>query len=235
MKKFLSLITFSLSLSLSVFSQTADEVIEKHLAAIGGKEKLMQLNTLVTEGSLAVQGMDIPIKISQEHSKAQRVEIAVMGMTGYIINTTTEGWSYLPFQGQASPEALPAEVVKESADQLDIQSPLLNYKEKGHTVEFIGKEDVEGTECFKLKIIFKGGAEATMFFDPSTYYMIKQITKSKATGQETTQEQTFSNFTKQEGYTFPFSMTGMGPGGVVSITKIEINKSLEESLFKVPK
>ncbi len=235
MKKFISLVTLSLSLVLPAFSQTADEIIEKHLAAIGGKEKLLQLNTMITEGSLSVQGMDIPIKISQEHNKGLRVEIAVMGMTGYIINTTTEGWTYLPFQGQAAPEAMPAEVVKESADQLDLQSPLLNYKEKGHTVEFIGKEDFEGTECFKLKVLYKGGAEATMFFDPSSYNMIRQITKTKSTGQEATQDQTFSNFTKQEGYVFPFSLTGMGPGGIVTVTKIEFNKTLDESLFKVPK
>jgi hypothetical protein len=219
----------------SVFSQTADEIIEKHLAAIGGKEKLMQLNSVVTEGNLSVQGLDIPIIISQQHNKGQRVEIAVMGMTGYIINTLTEGWTFLPFQGQAAPEAMPAEAVKEGADQLDLHSPLMNYKEKGHTVEYLGKEDFDGTECFKLKAILKGGAEATMFFDPASYYLIKQITKTKATGQEISQEQTFSSFTKQDGYVFPFSMTGMGPGGVVTVTKIEINKTLDGSLFTVPK
>ena len=235
MKKLFSVVTLSLILALPAFSQTLDEIIEKHLAAIGGKEKLMQLKTSITEANLSVQGMEIPIKILQEHNKGTRVEIAVMGMTGYVINTPSEGWTYLPFQGQASPEAMSAEVVKESADQLDLQSPLLNYKEKGHTVELIGKEDYEGTECFKLKVIFKGGAEATMFFDPSTYYLIKLVTKSKAAGQEAIQEQTFSNFTKQDGYVFPFSMTGMGPGGVVTITKIEINKAIEESSFKVPK
>lgn len=235
MKKVISLLTLSLVLMAPVFSQTADEIIEKYLTAIGGKEKLMQLNTMVTEGNLSVQGMDIPIKISQEHNKGQRVEIAVMGMTGIIINTPTEGWNFLPFQGQAAPEAMPAEAVKEGADQLDLQSPLMNYKEKGHTVEYLGKEDFDGTECFKLKVIFKGGAEATMFFDPATYYLIKQVTKSKATGQEMTQEQTFSNFTKQDGYVFPFSMTGMGPGGVVTVTKIEINKTLEGTIFSKPK
>jgi len=235
MKKIISLITLSLSLTVSVFTQTADEIIEKHLTAMGGKEKLMQLNTMVMDGNLSVQGMDIPIKISQVHGKAQRVEISVMGMTGYIINTSTEGWTYLPFQGQAAPEAMPAEAVKEAADQLDLQSPLMNYKEKGHTVEYLGKEDFDGTECFKLKVLFKGGAEATMFFDPSSYYLIKQITKSKATGQEITQEQTFSNFTKQDGYVFPFSLTGMGPGGVVTVTKVEINKTVDESIFTVPK
>ena len=235
MKKLFSLAALLFVMAISVQAQTVDEIIEKHLAAIGGKEKLMQLNTMIMEGNLTVQGMDIPIKISQEHNKGQRVEISVMGMTGYLINTPAEGWNFFPFQGQATPEAMSAEAVKEATDQLDLQNSLMNYKEKGHQVEYISKEDFEGTECFKLKVLFKGGAEATMFFDPVTYYMIKQITKTKSTGQEAVQEQTFSNFTKQDGYVFPFSLSGVGPGGVVTVTKIEINIPLDESLFKAPK
>ena len=235
MKKLFSLAVLLSVLIVSARAQSADEIIEKHLAAIGGKEKLMLLNTTIMEGNLSAQGMEIPIKISQSHNKGMRVEISIMGLTGYIINTTSEGWTYMPFQGQSAPEAMPAEAVIEASDQLDLQNSLMNYKEKGHQVEYIGKEDVEGTECLKLKVLFKGGAEATMFFDPSTYYIIKQLSKTKSTGQEAVQEQTFSNFTKQDGYVFPFSMTGMGPGGTVTVTKIEINKPLDESLFKVPK
>ena len=235
MKKLFSLAFLLSGMILSVQAQTADEIIEKHLAAIGGKEKLMQLNTMITEGNLSVQGMEIPIKISQEHNKGMRVDISLMGVNGYIINTPGEGWTFMPFQGQAAPEAMPAEAVKEASDQLDLQGALMNYKEKGHQAEYIGKEDVEGTECLKLKVLFKGGTETTMFFDPSTYYMIKQKVKTKSTGQEAVQEQTFSNFTKQDGYVFPYSMTGLGPGGVVNITKIEINKPFDESLFKLPK
>jgi len=235
MKKIFSVIITLLFISFNAISQTADEIINKHIEAMGGKEKLLQLKTMVTEGSLSVQGMDIPIKISQEHNKGQRVEISVMGMTGYIINTPIEGWQFFPFQGQVSPEAMSPEAVKETADFLDIQNNLLDYKDKGHKVEYVGKEDFEGTECFKLKVMLKGGSEATMFIDPSTYYVIRQLTKTKATGQEMVQDQTFSNFKKQDGYTFPFSLTGMGPGGIVTVSKIELNKTLDESLFKVPK
>jgi hypothetical protein len=235
MKKIFSVIITLLFISFNAASQTTDEIVNKHIEAMGGKEKLLQLKTMVTEGSLSVQGTDIPVKISQEHNKGQRVEITVMGMSGYIINTPTEGWQFFPFQGQAAPEAMSPEAVKESVDFLDIQNNLLDYKQKGHQVEYVGKEDFEGTECFKLKVVFKGGAEANMYIDPSTYYVIKQVTKTKSTGQEVVQDQTFSNFKKQDGYVFPFSLTGVGPGGVLTVTKIEVNKPLDASLFKAPK
>lgn len=235
MKKIFLLTAIASMVTLPVFSQTADEIIDKHLEALGGKEKLLQLNTIIMEGNMTVMGTEIPIKIFQVHNKGLRVEVSAMGMTGFIINTPSEGWTYLPFQGQANPEAMPAEAVKEAADQLDLQGSLINYKEKGHQVEYLGKEDFEGTECFKLKVNYKGGVEATMFIDPQTYYLLKQITKSKATGQELEQVQTFSNYTKlPEGYVFPFAQTGFGPGEI-SFSKIEVNKSVDEALFKPSK
>lgn len=235
MKKIMYVLAFLIALNSSVIAQTVDEIISKHIEAIGGKEKLMELKTVVSEGSFSFQGLDIPVTIYQTHNVGTRVEISVAGMTGYIINTMTEGWTFMPFQGMVSPEAMAADLIKEGTDQLDLQGPLLNYAEKGHKVEYLGKEDFEGTECFKLKAMLKGGSELTMFIDPSNYYMIKQVVKSKAAGQEAEQVQTFSNFQKTpEGVVFAFDQTGFGPGEI-SFTKIEINKPIDETKYKTSK
>ncbi len=235
MKKIIYIVAFFFALNLNTTAQTVDEIISKHIEAIGGKEKLLELKTVVSEGKFIFQGMDIPVTIYQTHNKGTRIEINVMGMTGFIINTPTEGWTFMPFQGMTAPEAMAADLVKEGTDQLDLQGPLLNFTEKGHTVEYLGKEDFEGTECFKLKALLKGGSELTMYIDPSNYYIIKQIIKSKAAGQEADQVQTFSNFQKTpEGLVFAFDQTGFGPGEI-SFTKIEVNKLIEEAKYKASK
>jgi hypothetical protein len=151
---------------LSAKSQTLDEIIDKNIAAMGGKDKLLALNSLVMEGTMNFNGQSLPVKITQINNKANRVEITINGMMNFIIQTKDSGWNYFPIQGQTKPEAMPAAVVKESADALDIQSEFLNYKEKGHTVELVGKDDVDGTECFKIKVITKSGMEQTLFIDP---------------------------------------------------------------------
>ncbi|HWK06989.1 MAG TPA: hypothetical protein VNS58_25315 [Puia sp.] len=229
------MILLALLASVSIFSvraQSLDEIIDKYLVALGGKDKLLALNTAVLEGAMSINGQNIQVKITQANNKAQRVDITFGGISGYIIQTRDSGWQYLPFQGQQKAEAMPEAVVKETADALDIQSPLLNYKEKGHTVELLGKEDVDGTECFKIKLVSKSGLEQTIFIDPSNYYIIKTTTKSKASGKEVVQSQTFSNYKKLDsGYIFPFSASGFGPGEV-TFTKIEVNKSLDPALFK---
>lgn len=235
MKKIIYLVAFFFALNINTSAQTVDEIISKHIEALGGKEKLLELKSVISEGSFSFQGMDIPVTIYQTHNVGTRIDINVMGMTGYIINTPTEGWTFMPFQGMAAPEAMAADLVKEGADQLDLQGPLLNYAEKGHKVEYLGKEDFEGTECFKLKAILKGGSEITMFIDPTNYFIIKQIIKSKAAGQESDQVQTFSNYQKTpEGIFVAFDMTGFGPGEI-SFKKIEINKPIDEAKFKSSK
>lgn len=229
------MILLALLASVSMFSvraQSLDEIIDKYLTALGGKDKLLALNTAVLEGAMNINGQNIQVKITQANYKGQRVDITFGGITGYIIQTKDSGWQYLPFQGQQKAEAIPGDVIKETVDALDIQSPLLNYKEKGHSVELLGKEDVDGTECFKIKLLSKSGIDETLFIDPSNYYIIKTIIKSKATGKEVVQTQTFSNFKKLDsGYVFPFSASGFGPGEV-TFTKIEVNMPLDPSVFK---
>jgi hypothetical protein len=95
----------------------------------------------------------------------------------------------------------------------------------------VGKDDVDGTECFKIKVVTKSGMQQTFFIDPSNYYIIKVLTKTKANGQEQEQAQTFSNFKKfDNGYVFPLSLTGFGPGEL-KITKVDVNPILDQSIF----
>jgi hypothetical protein len=223
------LASFSL---LHVQAQTLDDVIAKYVDALGGKPKLLALNTCVMEGTMDVQGQKINVRITQAHYKGQRVEITVGGMTGYIIQTKDSGWQYLPFQGMQKAEAMPQAVIREMVDGLDLQSPLLNYKEKGNTVELLGKEDVDGTECFKISWVSKSGLEALYFIDETNYYILKSTIKSHATGKEVVQTQTFSNYKKGDnGYTFPYSATGFGPGEI-TFTKIEVNAPVADSVFR---
>ena len=154
-----------------------------------------------------------------------------MGMTGYQIVTPTAGWNFMPFQGQAAPEAMTADELKQSADDLDVQGKLVDYKSKGNTVEYLGKDDVEGTECFKLKITSKAGNIETVFIDPKSYYIVRSVVKRTANGQESDVQTDLSNFQKlPEGIVVPFSIK-LSDGELV-ISKAEVNKQVDESTFK---
>jgi hypothetical protein len=214
-------------------AQTADDVVNKYIEALGGKEKLMSLKSVKMTGGLSVQGMDIGITVTILNGVGSRNDISVPGMgEGYQIMTPTKGWSYMPFQGQTSPEEVSEDRVKSSQAQLDLQGALLGYKEKGHQVELLGKETVDGAECFKLKLTNKNGKVSTLFIDTKTYYRIKSISTTNINGEDTEIETSYSDFRKTpEGFVFPFSQTT--PNGPITYSSIEVNKPVDESIFVV--
>ncbi len=220
-----------LASAFTVKAQTADEVIAKHIAAIGGADNWKKVNSMKMEGILQVQGAEVNVVVTVLHGKGMRQDISVMGMTGYEIVTPTEGWDFMPFQGQTEPEAKTAEELAEAQDNLDAQGELIDYAAKGHKVELIGKEDVEGTECFKLKVTKKGGSVSTLFFDPKTFYIVQSKSTQKANGQEMEVTTSFSNYEKlPEGIVVAKSMTL--PFGEMNMSKITVNGPVEESFFK---
>jgi hypothetical protein len=233
-KSILLLTAACLSMNFS-FAQNAGEVISKHIAAIGGAENWKKVNSMVMSGSMSMQGTDISMKRTVAHKTGFRNEISLMGMTGYQILTPTEGWSFMPFGGQTAPEAMTADDVKESQDDLDAQGALVDYAAKGHTVEYLGKEEVDGTECHKLKVAYKSGRTETMFFDPSSFYLIKSVSVRKANGQEVEMSTIFSNYEKlPEGIVVAKSISlPLGPGmnADFSVSKVDVNASIDPSAF----
>jgi hypothetical protein len=224
------------SFALSVQAQTADEVVNKYIAAIGGADNWRKINSVTSEGNLTVQGADVAVTLTVLNGKGMRQNISVMGMTGYQIMTPTAGWTYMPFQGQQKPEPVTDETLKESADQYDTQGALVDYKTKGHTIEYLGKEDVEGTEAHKLKVTHKSGKIETMYFDPVSFLAIRTVSKQKANGQETEISTTMSNYKKlPEGILIPMTVSvpvGPGQNAELTLTKVEVNKPVDESIFK---
>ncbi len=228
---------FLAAASLALFSwagsaQSVDEIIDKHIAATGGKENWKKVKTVVMEGSFNVMGRDVDVKITSIHMKGSRQDISVAGMSGYVFTTPEGGWMYMPFQGQTKPEPMTADDVKEGLDDLDVQGNLLDYKEKGHTVELLGTEDVEGTECHKLKITRKNSGEQTLYIDPSNYLLVRAVTKRKAMGQEMEMKTDMGDYREVSGVKVPFSISQ--PMGTIVMKSVKINEPVDEKLFAAP-
>jgi len=234
--RFFSILTLGIILLSGVTgnAQTADEIINKYLQALGGQEKLKTIQTVVMEGSLSVQGFELPVKLSSVHNKGVRQDFSLNGMNGYSIITPNAGWNFNPFQGQTKPEPITADDINEGINQLDIQSPFVDYAAKGHSMELLDKEDVEGTECFKIRFTYKNGKEDFCFFDPTTFYLVRQKSKTKANGQEIELVSDLSGYTQNDqGYVFP--MTIGSAMGTITMKSVKVNTTVPETLFTVDK
>jgi hypothetical protein len=213
------------------YAQTADEIVEKYITAQGGKDKMLALKTVKMLGSLSVQGADVSLTINRKHMVGSRTDISVMGTENFQLTTPEKSWSYMPIQGQSSPEEATEEQHKSLVGSLDLQGVLVNYKDKGHTVEYKGKESVSGAECYKLVITTKSGKTLTYFIDAKTDRLTKTISKAMRNGEETELETSFSDYRQtKEGYWFAYSMTS--PQGEISYSSIETNVPIDDSLFK---
>lgn len=219
---------------LTGFSQNIDDIVTKHIAAIGGRENWTKIKTLRTESMMKAQGADIKFVTVQVDKKALRSDIYVMGMVGFNIISTTEGWNYAPWAGHTKSEAMTADDVKNSQDNLDIQDEFLTYKEKGKQLDYYGMDDIDGTECFKLKMTDKDGKETTFYIDPENYLVIKKTTKVQANGQESENSSFYSDYKKlEEGIVFPMSVSS--GWSEMQTTKLDINPKIDESIFKPSK
>lgn len=212
-------------------AQSADEIINRSIEANGGLEKLGKLKSVKMTGSISVQGMDIPLTITKVHNKGYRLDMEIMGASNYQFVNEKEGWVFMPIQGMSEPKQMEETQFSSSKGQLDLQGALVNYKEKGKTVEAAGTEKVNGADAFKLKVTNSKGDVTNYFIDAKTYQLIKTIGKVSVNGQDMDVETSFSDYKQTaDGFWFPYSITTMN--GTVSFDSIETNVAVDENIFK---
>lgn len=236
MKKILSIATLLLSV-VFVQAQNAEDVVAKHLAAIGAenwsKYNSVKMDADITSGAAA--GMKITWSLTAVRDKAARMDISVMGMNQIVVINQDKGWSTNPFMGKTDPEPLTADQVESMKDMTDIDGALVGYKEKGYTLEYVGTEDVDGVEAIKIKIN-KGKKTEYSLFDPQTYYEIKNITVEEVDGKNVEQATIYSNFQKQGDIILPMTMQQEGPMGptTINMTSVVFNPAIDDKIFDMP-
>lgn len=226
-------------MTLPLAAQTVDDVIAKNIAARGGLEKLKAIQTLKINGKMNMGGgMEAPFLMQFKRPDRFRLELTLQGKTMIQAFDGETGWKIIPFMGTTDPEKMTEDEIKETKQQADMDGPLVDYKDKGHTVELVGKEDMEGTEVYKLKVTRKDGEIEYHYLDGESYMELKQAQKTKREGNEIEVETYFGDFKPVEGLMLPHTIEnrikGQSAGGTVTVEKYEINPAEDDALFTMP-
>lgn len=223
------------------FAQTADEIINKYINAIGGIEKMKSIKTEKTVISIESGGLTIEQTIYKKRPNMLREETKLQGKTSLQVFNGTEGWVVNPFTGRETVEAMPEDDIKEMKIQADLDGELIDYAKKGFKVTAEGEEDVEGAMAYKIKLVTDKNDIINFFIDKETSYLVKQSFKQKnEDGSEAESEILFSNFKPVEGRIIPFEMQANSKymGQIyktpIKIVSIEFNKETSDDLFKKP-
>jgi len=214
-----------------VKAQTADEIVNKYVDAMGGSAKLSSLKSTKMSGTMSTQGMDIPVVFTKLHLKGLRVEMEINGTSNYRVANTTSGSVYMPVAGMTEPVVMGESDLKGYVRQMDVQGSLFDYKSKGSTIELGAKETIDGSEAYRINLTNKDGDVITYFIGAKTSRILRQISKVTMNGQTIEVENNYSDYKQNaDGYWFPYNISSQQ--NTVSFDKIETNLNIDESIFK---
>ena len=240
MKRWLFLAFAVLCLCAYALSQTADELVTKNIEAKGGLEKIKAVKTLRMSGRAERSGRP-PVAIVIEHERPDEIrqDITRGGMTMVQAYDGKEGWTIQPFGGRKDPQLMGEDDVRDLQLDADIDGPLVDYKAKGNTVEYLGHDTVDGDDALRLKVTLKNGDVLYYDLDPDSYLEIQRESQEFIRGsvKETVTE--YGSYKAVDGVMYPFSMAIWAKSNpaqalTVTIDKVEVNVPLQESLFAVP-
>jgi outer membrane lipoprotein-sorting protein len=138
-----ALTLFAFVLALSTQAQTADEILNKYFENTGGVEKWKSLQSRKGLGKMSMQNMEFPITMYEKTPIKQRIEISVQGLQIVQAYDGTDAWMINPLQGGTTAVKLSDDESKEFREN-DFQDDFIDYKTKGHTVELLGTEEIDG-------------------------------------------------------------------------------------------
>lgn len=220
-------------------AQTVDELLAKSFEARGGVKKLKAVQTIRTTARMVMpQGIEIPMTMVQKRPNSMRMEFNFQGMTGIQAFDGKTAWLQMPMMGKKDPEVMSAEDSKLVEEQSDMDGPLMDYKQKGNTVELVGKEQVEGADAYKLKVTLKNGELRHIYLDAETYLEIKSEAKRTVKGTEVESESYMGDYKEVDGMMTPFAIESGAKGSTqrqkIVIEKVEMGLALSDSLFGMP-
>lgn len=239
-------ISFALLLlaTFGAFAQTADDIVNKYVAATGGADKWSKVVSLKYTGTYQIgPGMQAPVTglYSSKPFKGSYSDFSWQGMTSKTAIRADSGWTYNPFGGKRETDPLAPEDIRSDKLGSDPQGLLINYKAKGYTVEFLGTDDMDGTDVYKLRLKTPDGDMVYYYLDTETYLILKEVQRVKLKDKELKTYFVYSDFRKTDyGVTVPFCSqrvdeNGSEQGGPVNFTKVEINPVVDSKMFDLPK
>jgi hypothetical protein len=226
--------------STTVRAQTVEEIVARNVAARGGREALTAVRTLrMTGRAIAGPGREAIVRREIARPGRIRTEFVFQGTTGVYVWDGTAGWRVSPLDGSLEREPLSAEAAALSAEQADIDGPLVDWKAKGHAVELVGSAPLPGGAAHELRVTLKSGVMRHVWVDDATGLVVRTESTRKLRGHEMTLETVYGDYRETGGVSFARSIE-IGARGRpqrlrIVVESVEMNPALDDSRFSVPR
>jgi outer membrane lipoprotein-sorting protein len=185
---------------------------------------------------MPAQGLEMPLVLWQKSPNRMRLETTFQDKKIIQAYDGKKGWWIMPFQSEAPQEMEPGQA-KLFAEQAEFENPLVVFREKGNKLELLGREDMEGTPVFKLKLTKADGREIYFYLEAGRGIELKSTLASKSADGETLNEILYGDYRPVGGVMMPFSVENRLNGQTsvrMTLEKIEVNPAVNDALFAMP-
>jgi hypothetical protein len=226
-------------MALNAFGQTAEELVAKNLQAKGGVDKIKAIKSVRMSGNFDAGGFKATVSQYSKRPDMVREMFTVQGMTQVQAYDGSSGWQISPFGGRKDPELLGEDDVRGLSEDADIDGPLVDAQAKGNKIEYLGHDQVDGDDAYKLKVTLKNGDIFYYYLDPDTYIEIQVEKQQFIRGSVRESITMLGSYKPVNGVMYPFFIES-GPKnnpdqrGKITVTRIEANVPIEDSEFKMP-
>ncbi|QDK81434.1 DUF4292 domain-containing protein [Spirosoma sp. KCTC 42546] len=239
MKKQLITLVALVAIPAISFAQTADEIIDKNIAAMGGADKIAAVKTLQFDQSMSIMGMDMTGKTTVVVGQSLRNDISVMGQQITQVVDGDKGWAINPMQGGSAPQALPEDQVKiQKGNAYIVGADLVTAKAQKYPVELVGKEKLNEKDVYNIKVTRPEGV-ANYYVDATTYQLNGMKAIVSMQGQSGEVKSQYSNYKTVDGLTVPSTIelnSPAMPGAItMTISNMVFNPKVDPSIFAMPK
>ena len=229
----------------AAWAQTADEVVNKSVTAMGGRAALGKVKsrsmigtiTLSTPAGDVAGSIEILNAAPNKTRTLIKADLSALGAGQLVVDQRFNGTSgYVMDSLQGNRDI--------TGNQLDnmrngsFPHPFLNYKEMGVATQLSGKEKVGAREAFVVIFEPTSGSVVRQYIDAETYLPTKAVVKVDVPqlGQEVEQTIEFLDYRDVDGIKLPFQLkaTSAVQNYTIVITKVEHNVRIDETLFSKP-
>jgi hypothetical protein len=209
---------------------TVNDVLNKYLQSIGGKDKIEKLSDIVITSSGDVQGQRIVRTQKIKGPDKSYMEIAVPDQNITAIRILINGDSVKLNQMGQSP-TLDADARKEIKEDARL-FPELDFNKDGYKSELTSIKNINGKDAYEVKVTSPSGGASTYYYDVNTGYKIKASMTGPRGGTSTVD---YSDYRDVNGFKFPYHVI-MDQGELVldmKVDSVKLNTGLTDADFKL--
>lgn len=217
-------------------AQTAEDVIDDYLSAIGGKEKLKKINSMQLTSEITSDMFEAVATTTVLNGKGYKMEMDVMGYLVETCFTDKAGWQTDPMAGSIA--EMPEDQYKLGKGAIYVGGPFGNLKALGYTAELVGRKEINGVNTYQVKFTLEGtDLSSNHFFDPDTHLLIRTVVVVENQGMDMEAVTDYKDYQEIDGGVKMAFVQEIDYGGQMSmentIKSVEVNIPVDEGIFNM--